>query len=278
RSQLPHPSVESPETEDGLDEGQLKTLYTEAGQHLLLYWNMPVSICRAVGEHQSSQVLNGFDHDPDLQLAAIVALANLMSNFSVFPRKTETADRDQDKGPLSVSLGLDPTDREQIELALPSVLKREAEMLEIDVGPPETLKEGAYWVLYKGLLNKGLEPSEARAAADVLTQVLVGDQMDNEREVWEEYERTLTRYIAGRLPIVRDTEIPDEKSTDFQPVLTLDELVARLEDIADDMDGLRRSKERSIDLCNQIRKRIDDVETDTDQDSVGSKEEVYRVV
>jgi len=143
--------VESEETLLDLEEKVWGTNHARVGQFLFEQWNLPSPICEAVGQHHNE--FTPGSNQSDLQLPQIVALANMLSQFSllkiwrVYPPEVER------KKILVTNLNLKPEMVMKIEEYHLNQTLDEAKFLEIDVGSQSDILIEANRMLYNQYLT-----------------------------------------------------------------------------------------------------------------------------
>jgi putative nucleotidyltransferase with HDIG domain len=116
---------------------QWNTDHARVGKFLLQQWNLPETICVAVGYHHTTFTPN--DTDPDRQLTQIICLAHLLSRHT-FGKGTTVNEVDvEHKHILAANLGIGKEILRDIEKQVFSRTITEAQYLEIDIGSSEEL-------------------------------------------------------------------------------------------------------------------------------------------
>ncbi|MFZ5981010.1 MAG: HDOD domain-containing protein, partial [Candidatus Zixiibacteriota bacterium] len=115
------------------EEELLGTNHARVGQFLLEQWNIPQSICDAVGHHHNQYPADC--NNSELIYSQIIALANLVSSFSVIrePRGEQIFEI-ENREILRSNLGLSVENLKEIQVKLLPRTVEEARYLEIDIG------------------------------------------------------------------------------------------------------------------------------------------------
>ena len=130
-----------------LEENTWGTNHARVGQFLLEQWNIPSSICEAVGQHH--QHFPPDLHDADYLLPQIVVLANKISQFTIAKTQQELPHELDSIKILKKNLKLPSERLKPIEEQLFSHTVEQARFLEIDVGSPEDILLEANRMLYR---------------------------------------------------------------------------------------------------------------------------------
>ena len=161
--------VEAGDRMSDLEEDVWGTNHARVGQFLLEQWRIPATISEIVGNHHN-YMLSDTD-DSELRAAQIVALANLLSRFTLVRTRPETAIEIEHQDSLRQSLGVTP---DQVRELLESMLTRvteEAGFLEMEIGSPQDILIEANRMIYdhycaaESLLreNRSMQKEIARA-------------------------------------------------------------------------------------------------------------------
>ncbi len=134
-----------------VEEHHWGTNHARIGQFLLEQWQLPTSFCEAVGHHHRNFAADDNGHDNTL--SSIVALANLVTSFSLTTVRTVDAEILKKKEALTAHLGIENETLQQIEETISARTLREAEFLEIDIGSRDDLLTDANRVLYRQYLT-----------------------------------------------------------------------------------------------------------------------------
>lgn len=158
------------------------TNHARIGRFLFEQWNLPESICEAIG-HFHNEFSPG-NTDADFRLAQIIALSDSLSRFTITSGKPHlTGDREK-RQILCCNLDLDPDKLREIDQTLFQKTSEESKFLDIEIGSLEELLTEANQMLYEQYLtvenlmseNSLLHEQVARdklkkAALDALTTI-----------------------------------------------------------------------------------------------------------
>jgi HD-like signal output (HDOD) protein len=136
-----------------LEEEAWGTNHARVGQFLFEQWNLPGSICQAVGHHHD--LFAPETTNPELILSQIVCLANDIAQFSVYDLDTTvvTVAGADNREIIKQNIKLSSGDLYEIQKELLSATMREAKFLEIEIGTPEELVEEANRMLFAQYLT-----------------------------------------------------------------------------------------------------------------------------
>ncbi len=131
-----------------LEEDTWGTNHARVGQFLLEQWQLPESICQAVGRHHL--IFTPGNDDEELIPAQVVNLANLISHLRIAESQTTDSDnRRENRDVLRENLKLSFEDLLSVEKNLFSQTIEESKYLEIDVGTPEEILVEANRLLFE---------------------------------------------------------------------------------------------------------------------------------
>lgn len=130
-----------------LEEEALGTNHARVGQFLLDQWNLPPTICRAVGMHHNEFVAG--TTDADFRLGQILALANSFSRFCIMQHSTVHVRLFERREILAGNLNLSPENMQEIQNNLMTETLEQARFLEIEVGSAEELLQEANQMLFR---------------------------------------------------------------------------------------------------------------------------------
>lgn len=159
----------------GKEREILGTSHARVGQMLMEQWGLPVNIVEAVATHHG-----GYPAGPAPSLnplGRIVALANIISKFRVYQRKSLEVEDVEAIETLSQSLKIDPPTLAVIQEHTLNVLIEESRFLEIEIGSVKELLEDANRLIFKQYL-------------------LVEEILRDNRKMQEEISRIETRKAA----------------------------------------------------------------------------------
>ncbi len=160
--------TESGENLLSAEEHHWGTNHARVGQFLLEQWQLPESICRAVGKHHDQ--FSTDDFSTENQLPQVVALANIITPYSMTKVRLITDETLLRKEMLSNNLKLSEglTD---IEERISELTSAEAHYLDIDIGTSEDMLTEANRMLFRQYLtvekllreNRAMQEKIARA-------------------------------------------------------------------------------------------------------------------
>jgi putative nucleotidyltransferase with HDIG domain len=130
-----------------LEEEAWGTNHARVGQFMLEQWQLPESICMAVGAHHN--VFTPGNDDQELRGCQIINLANRISHLRVADRQPgqETPDTES-REIIRENLSLKVEDLISIEKRLLSLVMTESQYLEIDIGSAEDMLVEANRILF----------------------------------------------------------------------------------------------------------------------------------
>lgn len=143
--------VESGENVFELADQAWGTNHARIGRFLFEQWNLPDSICEAIG-HFHNEFSPG-NKDEDFRLAQIISLSNLLSRFTITAAKPHLSGDNEKKQIICCNLDLDPEKLQEIDQTLFQKTSEEAKFLEIEIGSPEELLTEANRLLYEQYLT-----------------------------------------------------------------------------------------------------------------------------
>ncbi len=154
----------------GLEEGIWGTNHARLGRFLLEQWNIPQVICDAVG-HYYSEFAEG-ETNPDFKLSQILALATMMSKFTLSSAVTKSSEDVGKKYLVATNLGLNEERLREIQDSILAKTIEEANFLEIEIGSTNDLLVEANRMLYghyqavESLLEERVTRSEIEKKED----------------------------------------------------------------------------------------------------------------
>jgi putative nucleotidyltransferase with HDIG domain len=131
-----------------LEEENWGTNHARVGQFLLEQWQLPESLCMAVGAHHN--IFTPGTDDDELQACQIVNLANRISHLRVADRHLgQDSDDSESREIIRKNLQLGIEDLMSIEKRLLSQTMTESQYLEIDIGSAEDMLIEANRILFE---------------------------------------------------------------------------------------------------------------------------------
>jgi len=133
------------------EERVWETNHARIGRFLLEQWNLPEVICQAVGYYHNQ--FSPGNNEPEFRLPQIVALADIISRFSITKAQPNLSLEQDYREILCTNLKLDPHRLVEIEKTLFGKTVQEASFLEIEIGSPNDLMIEANQLLYDQYLT-----------------------------------------------------------------------------------------------------------------------------
>lgn len=234
--------VESGEKLCDLEEGIWGTDHARVGQFLLEQWQLPTVICQAVGHHHSEIVAQ--EKDPELLASQIVALANLMSNFTIARGRPELTMDLTRKQALIELLELDPDKAKAIEQELMPRTLQEAQFLEIDIGSQDDILMEANAIIYDQYLsveNLLLENQRMqREAARAQLEKAALESLKTVTATFNHYINNAAATILGRAQLIEvKIQGGDNLDPDGQIARAMEIIIDRVNTISTVMDELK---------------------------------------
>ncbi len=205
---------------------QWNTDHARVGQFLLQQWNLPESICAAVGYHHTTFTPN--DTDPERQLTQIICLAHLLSRHS-FGKGTSVSEADvEHKHILASNLGISKEVLRDIEKQVFSRTITEAQYLEIDIGSSDELLMEANQQLMDQYLTLESLLGENRHMQNLLARdQLAGASSESLRKatmVFSQYLADAIDMMSARVNVlhkgVAGAVVKDDATSAVQEILT----------------------------------------------------------
>lgn len=138
---------ESVESIVDLEEEAWGTNHARVGQFLFEQWNLPESICTAVGHHHD--LFAPETDNPDMLLSQIICYANKISKFKITEApRSESLSESENRTIIRANIGLSKSDCQTLQTELFSATVREAKFLEMEIGSQEELLEEANRMLF----------------------------------------------------------------------------------------------------------------------------------
>jgi HD-like signal output (HDOD) protein len=133
-----------------LEREMLGATHARVGWVLMEQWQLPPVIVAAVGHHHGASAAG--PAIPKHPLGRIVALANMISKFRVYQRKSLEVEEVEKIESLSESLNIDAPTLAVIQEHTLDVLIKESQFLEIKIGSVKELLEDANQLIFKQYL------------------------------------------------------------------------------------------------------------------------------
>lgn len=257
-----------------LEEEAWGTSHARVGQFLLEQWNLPESICTAVGHHHN--LFAPETTNPDLKLSQIVCLANLVSQFttSAEPRMVLTMEA-ENKEIIKANLGLKGSTLQEIQKDLFGVTMREAKFLEIEIGTPEELLEEANRMLFAQYLTVENLLGENRKLRRQVTRTQVQEVA---KKSLGEFAVELNKYINNAMTAMRgrtsmiqtainesqlssaDNNLSDAVQSITNSINTIGEVMKDLTNLACLDTSVYENDHSILDLEEKIKYRLEELE------------------
>lgn len=264
--------VEAGEMLTDLEQKMLGTDHARAGQFLLDQWGVPRNIGEAAGKHHAQ-----FDHgekQPHTILPQLVLLANQLSKFRAYTMPPPEPKMLERKDAILSNLGLSHAALAKIEGELISIVVRESDFLEMEIGTQAEILAEANQMLYRQFLmvenllreNRRMQQSIAhdqakRAALESLKAVT---------NTFSNHINNATAAILGRAQLI-EMSIKNGQVTGnvescrnsliviMQSVESISSLLGELKRLTS-FEGSSGIQEKTIvDIEREIRERINDL-------------------
>lgn len=262
--------VEAGEEIAELEERIWGTNHARVGQFLLEQWGVPSVICDAVGHHHN-QILTQ-NNDPELRPAQIVALANLISRFTIAKARPELAIGAGHKDMLAAALELSAPRLVELQESLLSAFIEEARFLEIDIGSPEELLIEANRIIYRHYLSvENLLDENRRMQQEVARAQMEKASLETLKTItatFNHYINNASATILGRAQLIElkieNGEVGDPSgetahamSTIIDGVSTICSVIAELEEMTRFKTTVYHDDTYIIDLEYRLQKQLD---------------------
>lgn len=264
--------VEAGEFLTVLEQEMLGTDHARAGQFLLDQWGVPRNIGEAVGRHHAQ-----FDYGvkaSDMLLPQVVLLANQLSKFRAYtmpPPEPKTLER---KDAVASNLNLSHAALAKIEGELISIVVRESDFLEIEIGTQAEILAEANQMLYRQFLmvenllreNRRMQQSIAhdqakRAALESLKAVA---------NTFSNHINNATAAILGRAQLIEMSikggqitgnieNCQNSLNIIMQSVESISSLIGELKRLTSFDSSFALQDKTIIDIEREIRDRINDL-------------------
>ena len=194
-------------TQVELEEETWGTNHARVGQFLLEQWNLPETICQAVGHHHGVFPIGATE--PDLTPSQIVNLSNRIGRFRVAeqPSRVDPSAL-QDRAIIRDNLGLNVETLCAVEKQLFNQTVAESQFLEIDIGSTEDLLGEANRLLFQqyaaveALLEENRRMQSRFAGEQVKTGFL--ESMKAATSAFTDYVEGITGSIMRRIEEVEE--------------------------------------------------------------------------
>ena len=267
-----------PQTEMGdkltdLEENIWGTSHARVGQFLLEQWGLPQVISEAVGQHHNDMLCN--NSQPEFIVPQIVALANVISRFTIAKTNPKFAIEVEKKAGLAQALQLQPEKLKQIEQTLFTRVTEEAKYLEIDIGSPEEILVEANAMIYGHYLAVENLLCENRRMQREATQTQIEktslEALKTITATFNHYINNAASTIMGRAQLVelkiQKGEIIDETGETamameiiVKGVDTICSIIHELKELNKFKTAIYHDDVHIIDLENRLKGRVEELQ------------------
>ncbi len=268
--------AESGEKVVELEENVWGTNHAQVAQFLLKQWNLPVVICEAVGRHHSN--FETGNTASDLRLPQMVALADTIVHFTVFPTRAAFPFALERKENLAANLKLQPEMLKQIEEKHLGETLNEAKFLEIDVGSQSDLLIEANRMLYQqygtleSLLRENRQMQQHLALAKLDKAAL--DTLKTISATFNHYINNAVGTILGRAQLVelalQKGDVIDQGGSVAKAMQVIINGVNTIQSVVEELTRLTTFKTavyhddtHIIDIENRLKKKLGDIEQES---------------
>ena len=258
-----------------LEEQAWGSNHARIGRFLMEQWNLPDSICQAVGFFHN-EFTPGND-DEDMCLAQILALANLISSFSITKARPKLAAESESRQIICCNLKLEPERLGQIEKSLTQKTIEESKFLEIEIGSEQDLLVEANRLLFdqyavvENLLEENRRMQD-QIAHERLKQAAL-DTISTITATFNHYINNAAATILGRAQLIEfglnKGEIVDNKgsleksiSVISNGVNTITAFMDELKNLAEPNTIVYHDDTYIIDLEERIKKQLQRIESE----------------
>jgi HD-like signal output (HDOD) protein len=197
--------ISSDEDITDLEETTWGTNHARVGQFLLEQWHLPSQICECVGRHHA--VFPRGTDNPDIMPSQIVALANLLSRFSIFKDVAHDLCRmAEQRSDLAANLGLSDDQVMRVAECLFARTVEEAAYLEIEIGPTDQVIAEANRLLFRQYLTvEGLLRENRKMQTQIARDQIKNAALESLRTIavtFNHYINNATAIISGRAQLI----------------------------------------------------------------------------
>ncbi len=256
-----------------LEEDTWGTNHARVGQFLLEHWNLPVTICEAVGQHHDEFATG--TTDGELRLPQMVALADMISRFVVFPDCAVFTPTFERKERLTGNLQLPPELIGEIEEKHLDQTLELAQFLEIDIGSQADLLIEANRMLYRqygtveGLLRENRQMQSHLALAQLDKAAL--NTLKTITATFNHYINNAVGAILGRAQLVevalregtiidRDGSVAKAMQVIINGVSTIQAVLEELTRLTAFKTAVYHDDTHIIDIEKRLKKKLADIE------------------
>ncbi len=268
--------AKSGETIVELEENTWGTNHAQVARFLLEQWNLPVTICEAVGRHHSD--FGRGAAASDLLLPQMVALADIIAHFTPLPIRAGFPFALARKENLAANLKLQPETLEQIEEKHLSETLNEAKFLEIDIGSQSDLLIEANRMLYQqygtveSLLQENRQMQQHLALAKLDKAAL--DTLKTISATFNHYVNNAVGTILGRAQLVelglKRGDIIDHEGSVAKAMQVIINGVNTIRSVVEELTRLTTFKTavyhddtRIIDIEKRLKEKLGNIERES---------------
>jgi len=191
------------------------TNHARVGQFVLEQWNIPQSICDAVGHHHNQYPSDC--NNSELIYSQIIALANLISSFCIIREPNGDQNFDiENREILRKNLGLSIDNLKEIQVQLLPRTVEEARYLEIEIGSfDEILMEANRLLAEQYVTVEGLLSENRRMQQQIIRSQMKEAALEALKTItatFNHYINNATATILGRAQLVEMAIEKDEMS------------------------------------------------------------------
>ena len=253
------------------------TDHARVAKFLLEQWNLPQRICDAVGLHHMVHPHEG--KNPELELAQIVNLGNLLSRFPVHEKSIRNSHHAaENKENLCRILGLKPETLAEIETQLFSRTVAEAKYMEIEIGSVDDLLMEANRLLFEQYMTvenllRDNRRMQAQIARDQMKKLAL-ESLKTITATFNHYMNNATATILGRAQLVEyaitngQIHDPDGQLATAMQVIsggvnTISQVMEELKNLAAFETTVYHSETQIIDIENRLKKQLQNLQEKT---------------
>ncbi|MEA3297103.1 MAG: HDOD domain-containing protein [candidate division Zixibacteria bacterium] len=266
--------VEGGEKLGDLEESIWGTNHARVGQFLLEQWGLPSVISEAVGQHHNDMLCQS--SQPEFRVSQMVALANVISRFTIAKTRPELAIEVERKTELVQVLQLQTEKLKQIEQMLFTRVTEEAKFLEIDIGSPEEILIEANAMIYGHYLAVENLLRENRLMQREMTQTQIEkaslEALKTVTATFNHYINNAAATILGRAQLVelkiRKGEITDKTGETamameiiVKGVETISSVIHELKELGKFETTIYHDDMYIIDLESRLKKRVEELQS-----------------
>ena len=257
-----------------LEDNAWGTNHARVGQFLLDQWNLPDSICLAVGHHHDLFAIG--TSNPDVVLSQIVCLANLAAQFTVWEQQhVELIFEAENRDTVRTNLGLSDEVLGKIRCEVFDKVVEEATYLEMDIGSPEQLlREANQLLLQRYLTVESLLRENRKLQQQITRDRMKSVAMNSLRDVavtLNQHINNATAAILDRAHVVtsaiESSQLPDPEAKLASSMQVISDGVEAIGSVLKDLTNLAyfdgssySEKTGNLDLEARIKERLGNIE------------------